>query len=114
MTRSHRLRKGLNNSLCKIYPLYLAQRSYQNIGQMSSPIVFDKTLSSWQNSKSTSSEPQTLIYGWGEFHVGMTDLIVKSGVKEALVDHPVSADFYEALNDEVAELLTDAVEPRDL
>ena len=92
---------------------------------MSSPIVFDKTLSSWQNSKSTSSEPQTLIYGWGEFNVGMTDLIVKSGVKEALADHPVSADFYEALNDEVAELLTDAaeraeandrktVEPRDL
>ena len=55
----------------------------------------------------------------------MTDLIVKSGVKKALADHPVSADFYEALNDEVAELLTDAaeraeandrktVEPRDL
>jgi len=55
----------------------------------------------------------------------MTDLIVKSGVKEALADHPVSADFYETLNDEVAELLTDAaeraeannrktVEPRDL
>ena len=55
----------------------------------------------------------------------MTDLIVKSGVKEALADHPVSADFYEAANDEVAELLTEAaeraeangrktVEPRDL
>jgi histone H3/H4 len=55
----------------------------------------------------------------------MTDLIVKSGVKEALADHPVSADFYEALNDEVAELLNEAaeraeandrktVEPRDL
>ncbi|TQQ79145.1 DUF1931 family protein [Halonotius terrestris] len=55
----------------------------------------------------------------------MTDLIVKSGVKEALADHPVSADFYEAVNDEVAELLTEAaeraeandrktVEPRDL
>jgi histone H3/H4 len=55
----------------------------------------------------------------------MTDLIVKSAVKEALADHPVSADFYEAVNDEVAELLNEAaeraeandrktVEPRDL
>jgi len=55
----------------------------------------------------------------------MTDLIVKSGVKEALADHPISAGFYEALNDEVAELLNEAaeraeandrktVEPRDL
>ena len=55
----------------------------------------------------------------------MTDLIVKSGVKEALADRPVSADFYEAVNDEVAELLNKAaerakandrktVEPRDL
>ena len=55
----------------------------------------------------------------------MTDLIVKSGVKEALADHPVSADFPEALNEEVAELLNEAaeraeandrktVQPRDL
>jgi len=55
----------------------------------------------------------------------MTDLIVKSAVKDALADHAVSADFYEAFNDEVAELLNDAaeraeangrktVEPRDL
>ena len=52
-------------------------------------------------------------------------MIVKSGVKEALADLPVSADFYEAVNNEVAELLSDAaeraeannrktVEPRDL
>jgi len=40
----------------------------------------------------------------------MTDLIVKSGVKEALADHPVSADFYEAVNHEVAELLNEAAE----
>jgi histone H3/H4 len=55
----------------------------------------------------------------------MTDLIVKSGVKEALADHNVSADFYDALNEEVDELLDDAaeraeandrrtVQPRDL
>ena len=55
----------------------------------------------------------------------MTDLIVKSGVKEALIDRPVSADFPEALNDEVAKLLNEAaeraeandrktVQPRDL
>lgn len=37
----------------------------------------------------------------------MTDLIVKSAVKERL-DANVSADFYEALNEEVADLLDDA------
>lgn len=41
---------------------------------------------------------------------GMTDLIVKSAVKDALADHPVSADFYEALDEEVAEVLSDAAE----
>lgn len=55
----------------------------------------------------------------------MTDLVVKSNVKEALSGNNVSADFYEALNDEVATLLEDAarraeandrktVQPRDL
>jgi histone H3/H4 len=55
----------------------------------------------------------------------MADLIVKSAVKDALNDTNVSADFYEALNNEVAELLDDAarraeandrktVQPRDL
>jgi histone H3/H4 len=55
----------------------------------------------------------------------MTDLIVKSAVKETLDDHNVAADFYDALNDEVDELLHDAarrasandrktVQPRDL
>lgn len=55
----------------------------------------------------------------------MSDLIVKQAVKEAVDDHNVAADFYEALNDEVAELLDDAerraeendrktVQPRDL
>jgi len=55
----------------------------------------------------------------------MADLIVKSAVKEALNDHNVSADFYEALDDEVTEVLEDAarraeandrktVQPRDL
>jgi len=31
----------------------------------------------------------------------MTDLIVKSAVKEALENHPISADFYNALDQEV-------------
>jgi histone H3/H4 len=55
----------------------------------------------------------------------MADLVVKSSVKEALDDQNVSADFYEALDEEVAELLDDAarraeandrktVQPRDL
>lgn len=38
----------------------------------------------------------------------MTDLVVKSAVKDALAGNNVSADFYDALNDEVAELLEDA------
>lgn len=55
----------------------------------------------------------------------MTNLIVKSAVKDALGENNVSAQFYEALDDEVAELLADAarraeandrqtVQPRDL
>ena len=55
----------------------------------------------------------------------MSDLIVKAAVKDALSNNNVSADFYEALNEEVAELLNDAaeraeandrktVQPRDL
>ena len=56
---------------------------------------------------------------------GMTDLIVKAAVKDALSEQNVSADFYDALNEEVSELLEDAaqrvdandrktVQPRDL
>lgn len=55
----------------------------------------------------------------------MADLIVKAAVKEALGDHNVASDFYDALDDEVAGLLEDAasraeandrktVQPRDL
>ena len=55
----------------------------------------------------------------------MADLIVKSAVKEALSDHNVSADFYDALDGAVSDLLNDAarradandrktVQPRDL
>jgi histone H3/H4 len=55
----------------------------------------------------------------------MADLIVKAAVKEALNQKNVSSDFYDALDDEVAELLADAadraeangrktVQPRDL
>lgn len=55
----------------------------------------------------------------------MTELVVKSAVKEALDEHNVSSDFYEALDEEVSELLEDAaerceqndrktVQPRDL
>lgn len=55
----------------------------------------------------------------------MADLIVQSAVKAALDDHNVSADFYDALDEEVAGLLEEAarraaandrktVQPRDL
>lgn len=55
----------------------------------------------------------------------MADLIVQAAVKEAFADHNVSSDFYDALDEEVEELLEDAaqraadndrktVQPRDL
>ena len=55
----------------------------------------------------------------------MADLIVQSAVKEELADFNVSGDFYDALDEDVSELLTDAaqraedndrktVQPRDL
>jgi len=55
----------------------------------------------------------------------MTDLIVKSAVKDATAELNVSTDFYEALDEEVAAVLDEArrraeengrrtVQPRDL
>ena len=55
----------------------------------------------------------------------MTDFTVKSAVKERLTDQDVAADFYDALDTEVDQLLEDAthraqdndrktVQPRDL
>lgn len=55
----------------------------------------------------------------------MAALTVKSAVKDRLTDQNVAADFYEALDDEVDQLLEDAarraedndrktVQPRDL
>jgi histone H3/H4 len=55
----------------------------------------------------------------------MSNLIVKAAVKEAVGDKNVSADFYDALDAEVAEVIADAarragandrktVQPRDL
>jgi len=44
----------------------------------------------------------------GEQSLRMADLIVKLAVREALNHHNVSADFYEALDDEVTEVLKDA------
>ncbi|MUV90858.1 DUF1931 domain-containing protein [Halapricum sp. CBA1109] len=55
----------------------------------------------------------------------MADLIVKAAVKEALDDMNVASDFYDALDEEVDEILEDAarraeandrktVQPRDL
>lgn len=38
----------------------------------------------------------------------MADLIVKSAVKEQLDGMNVAADFYDALDEDVAELLADA------
>ena len=40
----------------------------------------------------------------------MADLIVKAGVQDELDDYQISADFYEALDEEVAELIADAAE----
>jgi histone H3/H4 len=38
----------------------------------------------------------------------MADLIVKAAVKEELDDKNVASDFYEALDEEVTDLLEDA------
>jgi len=43
----------------------------------------------------------------------MTDLIVKSGVKKALENQSISADFYDALDQEVAALVDKAAERAD-
>ena len=43
----------------------------------------------------------------------MTDLIVKSAVKDQLADQNVSADFYDALDSEVADLLAAAARRAD-
>ncbi|MHC3381783.1 DUF1931 domain-containing protein [Haloarcula sp. H-GB5] len=40
----------------------------------------------------------------------MSDLIVKAAVKEHLDDHNVASDFYEALDEEAAELVDKAAE----
>jgi histone H3/H4 len=55
----------------------------------------------------------------------MADLVVKAAVKDELSEMNVSSDFYDALDEEVSELLADAaqrandndrktVQPRDL
>lgn len=55
----------------------------------------------------------------------MPDLVVKAAVKEQLANHNVSSDFYDDLDEQVADLLEDAadratdndrqtVQPRDL
>ena len=55
----------------------------------------------------------------------MANLIVQAAVKEYLADQNIASDFYDALDEEVAELLDDAarraeandrktVQPRDL
>ena len=55
----------------------------------------------------------------------MSDLIVKAAVKESLDEHNVASDFYDALDEEVSELVDEAaeraaandrktVQPRDL
>ena len=43
----------------------------------------------------------------------MADLIVKSTVKEQFDGMNVAADFYDALNEDVAELLEDAARRAD-
>lgn len=55
----------------------------------------------------------------------MVDLIVKAAVNEQLANHNVSGEFYDALDEQVADLLNEAaqrasdndratVQPRDL
>jgi histone H3/H4 len=67
----------------------------------------------------------SLFNGLGIDRNCMADLIVKAAVKEALDEKNVASDFYDALDEEVAELLADAadraeangrktVQPRDL
>ena len=50
----------------------------------------------------------TFICGARKLLNGMSDLIVNSAVKEALSEKNVAADFYDALDEEVNELLEDA------
>lgn len=61
----------------------------------------------------------------GREKASVTDLIVKSAVKDELSEMNVSGDFYDALDEDVSELLEDAarraegndrktVQPRDL
>lgn len=68
---------------------------------------------------------RTLIMRKRKRSTRMADLIVKAAVKEALDDKNVASDFYDALDEEVSELLEDAarraedndrktVQPRDL
>ena len=63
--------------------------------------------------------------GNGRERVSVTNLIVKSAVQDELSDMNVSADFYDALDEDVGELLEKAaqradandrktVQPRDL
>ncbi|QSG05723.1 Histones H3 and H4 [Halapricum desulfuricans] len=71
------------------------------------------------------SKTGTFINSPLEYQSCMADLIVKAAVKEALDDMNVASDFYDALDEEVDELLEDAarraeandrktVQPRDL
>ena len=50
------------------------------------------------------------MWGTRELRDGMSGLIVKAAVKDALSKHNVSTDFYDALDEEVTELLEDAAE----
>ena len=43
----------------------------------------------------------------------MTDLIVKNGVKEAVDEKNVASDFYDALDERVANLLDEAATRAD-
>lgn len=40
----------------------------------------------------------------------MADFIIKTGVREALDDYQVSADFFDALDEEVEELIDEAAQ----
>lgn len=66
---------------------------------LATPLSFDVKSKPYSSSSGTSGR--------------MTDLIVKSGVKDSLESYYVSADLYEALDEEVRDLLEDAARRAD-
>lgn len=58
------------------------------------------------NTRTYKKEPRQYLIG--EFH--MVDVLKKSGVRDAVSDSNVGADFYDALDEEVKDLISRAEE----